>query len=373
MIQVQLKLRLRPAQERQLERWLYRLTGVWNWAIRKLEQDGNGGVRYSLFDFKALLYKHSTRVGMAAKALSGMAAQAHTAYGRYRDGIARRPRLKGRRNRLNSIPIDEGREVRGQSIRIPVLGVVRFHKQEIPDGHIGQMRLVKRASGWYLCLFIHADPRAVPALLDGEVGIDSGFTNLLTTSSGETIEHPRELEAAAVRLAQAQRGKRANLAARINERIGNQHRNRNHHVSRRLVSENHLIAWSKDRTKNIARKFGKSVSSSSHYQLRSMLAYKSRIGGREYIEVDSRNSTRTCSACGALTGPTGWHGLKVRFWDCGACGAHHERDVNAAQNTLKIGLRTSHERRREASSGISMIQDRDVRPRETRDRFQEPR
>lgn len=30
MIQCQVKLILRPAQERQLERWLYHLTGVWS-------------------------------------------------------------------------------------------------------------------------------------------------------------------------------------------------------------------------------------------------------------------------------------------------------------------------------------------------------
>jgi transposase len=83
-----------------------------------------------------------------------------------------------------------------------------------------------------------------------------------------------------------------------------------------LVAENELIAFSADNHKNIAKKFGKSVASSSHGQLRSMLAYKCRAGGRKYIEVPSRNSTKTCSACGALSGPSGWAGLKVRLWTC---------------------------------------------------------
>jgi len=38
-------------------------------------------------------------------------------------------------------------------------------------------------------------------------------------SDGEVIEHPRELEAAAERLGQAQRGHNKQLAARIQERM----------------------------------------------------------------------------------------------------------------------------------------------------------
>lgn len=82
--------------------------------------------------------------------------------------------------------------------------------------------------------------------------------------------------------------------------------------------------------------FGKSVASSGHYQLRQMLSYKSRAGGTEYVEVDCRNSTKTCSTCGALSGPTGLSGLAVRQWTC-ACGSRHDRDVNAAVNTLIAG------------------------------------
>jgi hypothetical protein len=35
--------------------------------------------------------------------------------------------------------------------------MVRYHKQELPDGKIKYGRIVKRASGWYLCLFIFID------------------------------------------------------------------------------------------------------------------------------------------------------------------------------------------------------------------------
>lgn len=51
------------------------------------------------------------------------------------------------------------------------------------------------------------------------------------------------------RLAQAQRGHRRRLTARLLERTASQRKDRNHKLSRWLVSENRLIAWSKDSTR----------------------------------------------------------------------------------------------------------------------------
>jgi transposase len=241
-------------------------------------------------------------------------------------------------DKLNSIPLpDPIKAPVGNRIAVPYLKDVRFHKQALPEGKIKCGRIVKRASGWYLCLFIDAEPNVILQLASNSIGIDSGFKHLLSLSNGEKVDHPRELEQSAKRLAQAQRGINRKLVARINERIANQRKDRNHKISRKLVSENSLIAFSADNHKGIASKFGKSVASSGHAQLRQMLAYKSIASGRLYVEVDNRNSTRTCSACGALTGPRGWAGLSVRHWTCG-CGASHDRDTNAAINTLMLGM-----------------------------------
>jgi putative transposase len=345
MIQRQLKLRLKPKQLQQLDTWLWHLTGVWNWAIRKIELDAKDGIYYTPKTFRNLLANHSKVLGIPSHTLQGTLDTAYAAWQRCFKKLAKRPKLKGQRNRLNSIPFpDPFRAPIGNTISILGMGRVRFHAQDIPDGKIKCGRLIKRASGWYLCLFIDAQPNEIPHLAEGQIGIDPGFQSLLTLSTGEKIPHPRELEATAQRLAQAQRGHRQQLAGRLQERIANQRKDRNHKLSRRLVSENAVIRFSKDRINGIAKRFGKSVRSSGHYQLRQMLAYKCRAGGRAYDEPDSKNSTRTCSACGALSGPTGWDGLSVRHWRCSGCGTLHDRDVNAAINARDAGLGTSHER-----------------------------
>lgn len=86
-----------------------------------------------------------------------------------------------------------------------------------------------------------------------------------------------------------------------------------------------------------------------------MLTYKSRTGGRQYLEVPSRFSTKTCSACGSLSGPSGYAGLSVRHWVCAVCGTAHDRDINAAVNTLNAGVGMTHESHREVVSGIPRL------------------
>ena len=71
-----------------------------------------------------------------------------------------------------------------------------------------------------------------------------------------------------------------------------------------------------------------------------MLAYKAKLYGRQFITINPRNTTQTCSHCGFImgTGKTEKLTLRDREWTCPQCGKHHLRDWNAAQNILAKGL-----------------------------------
>lgn len=338
MIQRQLKLKLTPKQIRQCETWLFRASGVYNWTIRKIEQDAQGGKYWTAYGLMYEIAGHSKKCDVPARILQGTIARAHQAWDRCFKKLGKKPHLKSARNKLSGMDIPGDVKRAGDyRVSIPGLGRVRYHKDMLPDGRIKACRLLKKASGWHLAVCIDAEPNAIARVASGRIGIDPGFSSLLTTSDGHKLEHPRELETSAHALACAQRGGHKVRAARIQEHIANQRRDRNHKLSRELVAKNELIVFSADRHKAIAKMFGKSVASSGHAQLRSMLAYKSRTGGTQYIEVDSRFSTKTCSACGCLSGPSGFSGLAVREWTCEECGTRQDRDVNAALNTLLLG------------------------------------
>ena len=339
MIQSQIKLRLNTKQEKLLCEWLVILKCVWNWAIRKIEQDSKDGFYYKKLKFKNFLANHSKRLEIPSHTLAGMLEIGWTAWDRCYKKISKKPRLKGVRNKLHYIPFpDKIKPPVKNRIKLPGIGSVRFHSQKIPDGAIKCGKLIQRASGWYLCLFIDANSQAIPHIGCDKIGVDPGYKTTISLSTGEKIASPKRFFISQKRLAQAQKGKDRKLTARLHERIKNQRKDDNHKLSRRLVAENSFIVFSKDNIKGISKSYGKSVAEASHYQLRKMIAYKCTTSGRKYIEVDSRFSTMTCSHCLAKTGPTGKAGLSVRQWECTECRTHHDRDQNSAINTLIVGL-----------------------------------
>ena len=89
-------------------------------------------------------------------------------------------------------------------------------------------------------------------------------------------------------------------------------------------------------------KMAKSVHDASWSMSRNILRYKASRHGGVFQEVDevSTFTTQTCSTTGMLppesTTTLSFQGL--RYLSASACGEIHDRDVNAAQNILTLGL-----------------------------------
>ena len=64
-----------------------------------------------------------------------------------------------------------------------------------------------------------------------------------------------------------------------------------------------------------------------------MLEYKAVISGSTLIKVNPRNTSKTCSNCGAIADLP----LNQREYHCSVCGFVCHRDLNASINILKIG------------------------------------
>ncbi|AVH58601.1 MULTISPECIES: zinc ribbon domain-containing protein [Streptomyces] len=69
------------------------------------------------------------------------------------------------------------------------------------------------------------------------------------------------------------------------------------------------------------------------------MEYKCAWYGRELVVVDRFLPTsKTCSACGLLRDALP---LGIRMWTCEGCGTQHDRDHNAAQNSVAAGQAVS--------------------------------
>ena len=160
MVQYQLKLRMCKAQEHLCEQWLYHLASVYNFAVRKIELNARDKIYFGKQEFQNLLANHGEKLGIPSHTLQGVLCTVHDAWRRCFKKLAGKPRLKGMQNKMSSIPFpDPIREPKSKSrVSLPGLGSVRFCKMDLPEGRIKCGRIVKRASGWYLCLFIDAEP-----------------------------------------------------------------------------------------------------------------------------------------------------------------------------------------------------------------------
>ena len=341
MIIRELKLRLTTKQKNLLKQWLFQLTGVYNWAIRKIELNASNKIYFSKFDFCNLLAGHSKIIGISSHTVQGILDQAYTAWQRCFRKISGQPKLKSVRNKLNSIPFPDSiplSRVSDKFVRIPKLGKVKYFKQKLPVGKIKRARVVKRTSGWYLQLAIDTVHKFSVKVTDKKVGIDTGFKYLAVLSDGTKFNNRRNFVKGQKRLAQAQRGKRKKLTARLHERIKFRRRDYNHKVSRLIVENYSEIYITNDNLRGQSKIFGKSVSDTGISQLRQFIVYKSDIHSRKCVLVDSKYTTMACSVCESLTGPQGLFGLVVRNWECSACGAQHDRDINSAKVILNSGL-----------------------------------
>jgi putative transposase len=66
-----------------------------------------------------------------------------------------------------------------------------------------------------------------------------------------------------------------------------------------------------------------------------MLTYKAERAGRRVVRVEPRGTTDRCSRCGEVVEKPLW----VRTHKCPKCGLELDRDLNAARNILRNGLK----------------------------------
>ena len=68
--------------------------------------------------------------------------------------------------------------------------------------------------------------------------------------------------------------------------------------------------------------------------LATQLAYKAQWYGREFVEVDPKHTSQTCSRCGKVDAAA----RQKKKYHCGRCGLDMDADINAASNILARGL-----------------------------------
>lgn len=279
------------------------------------------------------------------------------------------PRFKSAK-RFDSLQWEDssGWRVQEQDHRLKLLGIgaVKLNLHRPLRGVPKAVTVRREGRHWYVSVRCVEVPAEVLPSTDAEVGIDLGVEVLVATSDGQTIAATRPLKRAASRLAESQRAlqrkqrgsrrrkKAVAEVARLHRKVARQRLDVLHKLSRQLVDDNGVIVHEHLQVKSMSRRpkpkavedgsfipngaaakagLNRSILDSGWGILTSMIAYKAEEAGRQVIEVDPRNTSRRCNACGFVAESN----RKGQVFYCLACGHGDHADVNAARNILRAG------------------------------------
>ena len=245
----------------------------------------------------------------------------------------------------------------GNRLKLPKVGYVKVVEHRLHEGRILTATISHERSGeYYASVLCEIEQTESLPVTDKVIGIDLGLHDLIVCSGGERVEAPKYFRKSEQKLARVQRAfsrsqkgsngheKARVKVARCHQKIKNQRNDFLQKLSTKLIKENQIICLEDLSVKGMERnrKLAKSVTDASFSKFVNMLEYKAEWYGRKIIKIDRfYPSTQLCSGCGYKNESVkGLNGLKFREWTCPECGEVHDRDLNAARNILKEGLKS---------------------------------
>jgi len=223
---------------------------------------------------------------------------------------------------------------------------LKWHRPLPAQARIKTVTAKREAGRWYVCFSVDMPVAEPLPACDLGVGIDVGLTTFAVLSDGTEIANPRHLRLAERRLRIAQRKlarrkKRSRRrlrarqqVARVHIHVANQRRDFHHKTAHALVQEHGLIAVEDLNLRGLAcSMLAKSIHDAGWSQFIAIVSDKAAEAGRTFVKVNPAGTTQACSGCGKHVPKT----LSERWHTC-VCGLSIGRDLNAAQNILRLAL-----------------------------------
>lgn len=248
-----------------------------------------------------------------------------------------------------NISIDNG------FLKLPKVGLVKLkqHRLILSNYKLKSVTISQTPSGkYYASVLFEYENQIQEQELHDFLGLDFSMHGLYKDSNGNEPAYPRYYRQAEERLKREQRklslmqkgsknrSKQRIKVANLHEKVANQRKDFLHKQSRQIVNAYDCVCIENLDMKAMSQSlnFGKSVADDGWGMFVTFLKYKLEETGKRLVKVNKFfASSQICNVCGYKN--TATKNLSIRAWDCPKCGAHHDRDINAAINIRNEGMR----------------------------------
>jgi putative transposase len=269
-------------------------------------------------------------------------------------------------NNEGTVRFIDDRHIKLPKIKEPV--IIKKHRHVEAD--IRSVTISRTPTGKYYASVLYIvdkiDTDSKP-ITKVNIGIDFGVKHFITDSEGlitDSIRAFRDLESKLkkekIKLSrkyESAKARKVNLSecsnyqkqkkkvAEVYEKMANIRSDILHKLSKYYTDNYDIIGIEDLNIKGMMknRHLSKAISDAGWNRFVNMLEYKAKRKNKHVIKVSRWfASTQTCSSCGCILQKQDKLTLKDRDWTCPECGAHHDRDINAAINIKNEAVRLYH-------------------------------
>jgi putative transposase len=277
-----------------------------------------------------------------------------TSFSNFFKKIGKYPKFKKKGAKDSFYISNEAFKLEENKLKLSKIGWVKLTEKLRFKGKIMNLTVSRKADRWFVSFNVEltSEEESSYRLENQEsIGVDLGIKKIATLSNGESFDGPRPMKKLLKKVKKLSRKvskkvkgsknreKAKEKLAKLHMKIGNIRKDSLHKLTTNLVKDYGVICMEDLNVRGMVKnhKLARAISDMGFGEFRRQLEYKSKLRNGRILYVNRfYPSSKTCSCCNYRKEELS---LSEREYVCENCGIVIDRDVNAAINIRREGIR----------------------------------